>query len=85
MADWQRFVLCLPLDVEQPYPGGHRQHYAEGDPVLVNTEGRLYPLIRDRLRDEDGRWDKVGQAAVQLREWDDVPPPPGGHAAGLSR
>ena len=52
--------------------------------MLVNTAGRLYPLIRDRLRDEDGRWDKAGQAAVQLREWGDVPPRPGGRAAGLS-
>jgi hypothetical protein len=81
---WQRFVLALDLDVEQPYPGGHKRHFDEGQPVLVNTEGRLYTLIRDRLRAEDGRFDRVGQAAVQLREWDDVPPRPGGRAAGLS-
>jgi hypothetical protein len=81
---WQRFVLCLDLDVEQPYPGGAKQHHAEGEPVLVNTEGRLYVLIRDRLRAEDGRWDQVGRAAVQLRETGDLPPRPAGHAAGLA-
>lgn len=81
---WQRFVLCLDLDVELPYPGGRKQHFAEGDPVLVDTEGTLYPLIRDRLRAEDGRWDQVGRAAVQLREWGDMPPRAAGHAAGLS-
>ena len=81
---WQRFILALDLDVEQPYPGGHKRHYDEGQPVLVNTEGALYPLIRDRLRAEDARFDRVGQAAVQLRETGDVPARPGGHAAGLS-
>jgi hypothetical protein len=40
--------------------------------VPVNTEGTLYPLIRDRLRAEDSRWDQLGRAAVQLREWGDV-------------
>jgi hypothetical protein len=52
--------------------------------VLVDTEGMIYPLIRDRLRAEDGRWDQLGRAAVQLREDGDVPPRPGGRAAGLS-
>jgi hypothetical protein len=52
--------------------------------VLVNTEGALYPVLRDRLRAEDGRWDQPGRAAVQLREWGHVPPQPGGRAAGLS-
>jgi hypothetical protein len=69
---WERFVLAIGLDVEQPYPGGHRAHYDEGEPVLVNTEGALYPLIRDKLRDEDPRWDQRGRA-VQLREWGDSP------------
>ena len=83
MATWERFVLALDLDVEQPYPSGHKQHHAEGQHVLVNTEGALYPVIRDRLRAEDGHWDRVGQAAVQLRADGDAPPPPGGHARGL--
>jgi hypothetical protein len=52
--------------------------------VLVNTEGALYVLIRDRLRAEDGRWDQPGRAAVQLREDGDVPPRPSGRAAGLA-
>ena len=84
MVTWQRFVLALDLDVEQPYPGGNKQHHDEGQAVLVNTEGALYPLIRDRLRAEDGRFDQLGRAAVQLRENGDVLPSPGGRAAGLS-
>jgi hypothetical protein len=41
--------------------------------VLVSTEGRLYPLIGDRMRPKDRRHDQIGRAAVQLREWADVP------------
>lgn len=63
---WQRFYLTIGLDIEQPYPGGHKTHYDQDQPVLVDTEGSLYPLIRDRLRAEDG-YDQPGRAAVLLR------------------
>lgn len=79
---WERFYLALDLDVEVPYPTDHKTHYDEGQPVLVNTGGALYAAIRDRLRPEDGH-DKIGQAAVVLREAGDVPRP-SGRARGLS-
>jgi hypothetical protein len=40
--------------------------------VAVSTSGALYELIRDRLRQEDRRYDQIGQAAVVLKEWADV-------------
>jgi hypothetical protein len=80
---WERFVLATGLDVEQPYPGGARAHHDEGQPVLVNTGGTLYPLIRDKLRPEDGR-DQTGRAAAQLREQSGAPPPQSRAARGLA-
>lgn len=49
-----RFVTTEDIAIEQPYPGGAKRHYDAGVPVMLDTEGRLFTLIRDRLREADG-------------------------------
>lgn len=70
----ERVTEARQIERGAALPGRHKTHYDEVQPVLVDTEGRIYPLIRDRLRAEDARWDQRGRAAVQLQSWGDAPP-----------
>lgn len=65
----ERFILTegLDLDPEQPYPGGAKAHFAKGQPVAVNTGGRLFTLIRAGCGPRTGAVTRLAGRAAGLR------------------